>query len=46
LLQKDPKKRISIEQAFAHPFLQQSNFEFSSPKVEASLEVVSEREFV
>jgi serine/threonine protein kinase len=39
LLQKDPKKRLTIEQAFAHPFLQQ-NFEFSSPKAEASLEVV------
>ena len=41
LLNKDPKKRISIEDAFAHPFLQQANSELASPKAEASLEVVS-----
>ena len=41
LLNKDPKKRISIEDAFAHPFLQQANSELTSPKAEASLEVVS-----
>jgi serine/threonine protein kinase len=33
LLTRDPIKRLTIEQAFAHPFLQQATKEFSSPKV-------------
>jgi serine/threonine protein kinase len=32
LLTRDPNKRLTIEQAFAHPFLQQATKEFSSPK--------------
>ena len=40
LLVSDPSKRMTIEDAFQHPFLQQATSEFSSPKAEASLEVV------
>ena len=41
MLVKDPSKRISIEDAFLHPFLQQATSEFVSLKAEASLEVMS-----
>ena len=42
LLNKDPTKRMSIEEAFAHPFLKQASTDAGSPKAEASLEVVSD----
>ena len=41
LLVKDPAKRISIENAFQHPFLQQTTSEYSMSRTVASFEVVS-----
>ena len=42
LLTKDPAKRISIENAFQHPFLQQTTSEYSMTRTVASFEVVSQ----
>ena len=41
LLLKDPNKRISIDEAFQHPFLQLATSELSTSKAEASLEVMN-----